>query len=291
MALSLLKTTMSVLYLEEHKACKHYSGVSNSSFKYFKLEKSSRFVLSSDEEYLFVFMLKGNFQFSCHCNILRQIEKDTLFSLSYGGEYTGVCETDVEMVVLSFGEPQVKCDEFFFIDMRKHVKEEDIGLCFHELPMLPPVKEFIDNIIFYLKNEMYCKHLHDLKQSEWFFLMRAFYTKEQNAAFFAPLIEGKDNFILKVKQLRNSVNTVVELAEKCNMSTKTLTRNFKKYFNMTPKKWLLLQKKEEVRLHLLRTDNIKHASNKLGFSSNAHLNSYCRKYFNQTPKEVSDNNS
>lgn len=62
---------MSILYLEEHKACKHYSGSSNSSFKYFKLDESSHFVLSSDEEYLFVFMLRGTLSLTCHCNIVQ----------------------------------------------------------------------------------------------------------------------------------------------------------------------------------------------------------------------------
>lgn len=281
---------MSVLYLEEHRACKHYSGSSNSSFKYFVLEKSSQFVLSTKEEYLFIFLLKGNLQLTCHRGIVYNALENTLSSLAYGGEFKGLCETDVEMIVLSFNQAQIKCDEFSFINLRRYLKEEDIGLCFNSLPMLAPIKEFLENLIFYLENKMYCKHLHDLKQSEWFFLMRAFYTKEQNAAFFAPLIEGKDNFILKVKQLSDSVSTVKELAEKCNMSTKTLTRNFHKHFNTTPKKWLLKQKKEEVRLHLLRTNNFKMIHNKLGFSSNSHLNSYCKKYFNRTVKEVSDNN-
>ncbi len=280
---------MSILYLEEHRACKHYTGSSNSSFKYFALEKSSQFVLSTEEEYLFIFLLKGNLQLTCHRGIVYNALENTLSSLAYGGEFKGLCDTDVEMIVLSFNQAQIKCDEFSFISLRKYLKEEDIGVCFNMLPMVAPVRQFFENIIFYLDNKMYCKHLHDLKQSEWCFLMRAFYTKEENATFFASIIQNKDNFILKVKQLSESVTTVKELAEKCNMSTKTLTRNFHKYFNTTPKKWLLRQKKEEVRLHLLRTNNFKMIHNQLGFSSNSHLNSYCKKYFNRTIKEVSDN--
>lgn len=47
-------------------------------------------------------------------------------------------------------------------------------------------------------------------------------------------------------------------------------------------------KKQQVKLEVLRTDNLKGSQEKVGFSSNAHLNEYCIKQFDKSIKELRD---
>ena len=278
---------MSILYLKEHTECTHYLGISNSSFKFFKLNRGSDFILSFTDQYLFLFLLKGDILLTSHSGASLSTTNNKMLSLGYEEDYKGICKTDVEFLTLTFNRPQIRCDEFSLLNLRKYLEDKDKELNFRVLPILPPLSDFLLNILLYLQNEMYCTHLHDIKQSEWFFLMRAFYSKQDNAMFFKPLIEEKNSFILQVKELADSVSNVNELAKACNVSTKTLTRNFKKYFNTTPKKWMLAQKKEKVRLEIMKSgDNMKMVSTHLGFSSSSQLNSYCRKFFDKTPKEI-----
>lgn len=216
-----------------------------------------------------------------------------MYSLGQGWNISANVLEDCEFLILVFDTPPIRCDEFSMISLKKYYKPE-MDKCVRMLPIKKEIASFICNIVFYLDNKMYCKHLQDIKQSEWFFLMRAFYTKEENAMFFAPLIEDKNDFILLVKEKAKKISTVNELAEACNMTTKTFTRNFKKYFNSTPKQWLQIQKKQEIKLELLRsTDstNMKLLSSHLGFSSTSHLYSYCKKNFDQTPREIKASNS
>ena len=145
---------------------------------------------------------------------------------------------------------------------------------------------FLNTMQIYLDKKMLCKHLQGLKQSEFFFIMRGFYTKEENAMFFFPVIETRNSFKMLVREKAENVKTTKDLAAACNMTTKTLTRRFKETFNDTPKQWLLTRKKQQVKLEVLRTDNLKGSQEKVGFSSYAHLNEYCIKQFDKTLKEL-----
>lgn len=277
---------MSILYIDEHINCKNYTFSNKSQFKHFFFKENEEFSVDSKDEYIFIFMMKGKMAVLCSCMTEMVIEENNMYSFGRGWSVTSKILEDCEFVLLAFDAPHIRCDEFSMISLKEFYKPE-LDTCVRALPIKPQVSMFICNIIFYLDNEMYCKHLQDIKQSEWFFLMRAFYTKEENAMFLAPLIEGKNEFVLLVKEKAENISTVNELAEACNMTTKTFTRNFKKHFNTTPKKWLQIQKKQEVKLELLRSsDNMKVLSNHLGFSSASHLSSYCKKHFDQTTKNI-----
>ncbi len=278
---------MELLYLEEHTHCANYTFEGQALFKHFKLKSGEEFGFGTKAEYMFVFMLRGALKLTCFHDEEYIVKENEMLSLGYGIDFIGKCLADTELILLVFDKPQVRCDEFSFIKLKKYLPPEDTVV--RRLQMVSPIVEFLNNIIFYISSKMYCRHLQDIKQSEWFFLMRAFYTKEENAMFFAPLIEEKNNFTLLLKEKAPQVGTVQELAEACNMTTKTPTRNFKKYFDTTPKKWLQLQRKPAVRLSLLQSkDKIKILSNQLGFSSGSHLNLYCRKYMDKSPREIKD---
>lgn len=282
---------MSILYIQEHLHCKNYTFTNKSAFKHFHFKQGEVFSMESKEDFVFLFMLRGKMGIFCSCMDSAVLEEDQMYSFGHGWNISANVLEDSEFLVLVFDTPHIRCDQFSMISLKQYYKPE-MDQCVRTLAIKPQVASFICNIIFYLDNQMYCKHLQDIKQSEWFFLMRAFYTKEENAMFFAPLIVDKNEFVLLVKEKAEKISTVNELAEACNMTTKTFTRNFKKYFNSTPKKWLQAQKKQEVKLELLRsTNNMKVLSNNLGFSSTSHLSSYCKRNFDQTIKDIKASNS
>lgn len=274
-----------LLYLEEHIQCKNYSSENHSSFRFFEFNEGSRFSIDLQDNYGFIFILDGKVEISSYCSQSHIMERDVMCSLEYGLTYSGTCHLNTKLIVWVFDRAQIACDKFSLFELKKHMPLEK--KYFRTLQIRPQLRKFLEGNIYYLENKMYCRHLQDLKQSEWFFLMRAFYEKEQNAMFFAPLLEDKNQFILLIKKNAARVSSVAELADVCNMSTKTLTRNFKKHFKTTPKQWLLLQKKESVKLELLRSgETMERVSHNLGFSSAAHLNLYCKKFFDQNPKQI-----
>lgn len=276
---------MNILYLQEHTHCKNYTLENYSSFKHFQINKDTKFSFGSKTDFLFLFMLNGKLQITCSCLQTHILSTNNMYSLGYGWDFHTHALENSDFILLSFEVPQTKCDQFEMMALRKYKPQKDT--CFRTLPMHMQLRDFMHNIIFYLGHKMYCRHLHDLKQSEWFFLMRAFYTKEENGMFFAPVISKKNEFILMVKEKAETVSTVNELAEACHMTTKTFTRNFKKHFSTTPKKWLDLQRQQEVKLELLKSDGaVKVMSKQLGFSSPSHLAAYCKRHFMQSPTDI-----
>lgn len=235
-------------------------------------------------QHLFIFMGGGKMNLTFDDKQSIELVKSNMYSVGYDQHVRVRILEDTLMILLTFDRPQVLCDEFSLLNLKKHLPKQDSQK--RVLPIKNELCAFLSTMQTYLDNKMLCKHLQGLKQSEFFFIMRGFYTKEENAMFFYPLIESRDSFKAQVIDKSKTVNTVKELAESCNMTTKTLTRKFKEAFNQTPKQWLLARKKQQVKIEVLRADNFKELQEKVGFSSYAHLNEYCIKQFDKSLKEL-----
>lgn len=279
---------MSILYVKEHIGCENYGQSNGTSFNRYRFPKGETFKMDFPNRSSFVFVLSGEI------NVAKQDEEPVKFvgGNMYALGFDWVAHADVvedcDMVLLMFDKPNIRCDEFKLMALRKYIPEDDIRSdVVRSLEMRPPIFTFIEGVNFYLSKVMFCSHLQDLKQSEWFFLMRAFYTKPENALFFSSLMTYANEFVLMVKANADKVETVKELADACNMTTKTFTRHFQKRFKMSPKQWMIDRKQSAVKLELLKGDvSTKEASNKLGFASSSHLASYTREKFNKTPQDM-----
>lgn len=99
---------------------------------------------------------------------------------------------------------------------------------------------------------------------------------------------GKMYFVNSVLKNHKSSESIAELASRCGYdSTKTFTRHFKKYFNTTPKQWLLSIRKKEVFHLLVYTDfTLNKIASMLGFSNLSHMSTFCVKSIGKTPSEI-----
>lgn len=251
------------------------------AFSKYILKSGNTFDLHAIGNYSFIFVLAGRLQLFYTENMV--LEENNMYSLGY--DVTAILRSlsDSFFILLTFDELQIFCDESEMNELKRFLPED--GLSTYSLQMNEPIRELFKSICFYLDNRSLSQDLHILKEVEWFLMMREVYTKEQNAMFFYPLMVH-NSFETMIRRKAKGVNTVNELAEACYMSTKTLTRKFKNRFNTTPKQWLLQQKKQIVRLEIGQAVNLKDLPDKLGFSSYAHLNSYCVKYLRKSLKEL-----
>lgn len=267
----------------EHTRCVNYQSENNSLFSRCRLQANQNYELSARDRYSFLFILAGSLRLRGD-GITEIVEENHVYSLGYDVEMTLCPLSDTTFLVLAFEDPNVLCNKFEITELEQYLSEvvPDVpSLCITD-----PIRSLLETILFYLDHKMLCCHLHGLKLGEWFFLMRNFYTKKQNAAFFYPLIRQNDSFEVVVREKAKKVTTVNELADACYMSPKTLTRKFKKVFNTTPKQWLLQQKKTQVMTEFLLTQNKKELPEKLGFSSYSHLNYYCIRQFGRSIKDL-----
>ncbi|WP_436414448.1 helix-turn-helix domain-containing protein [Petrimonas sp.] len=273
-----------LLYVHEHLQCKNYLSDDKCTFSKYRLNKGELISINSLNQYLFVFLLSGNLELSHTDGRKIKLEAGKMYSLGFDPSILVNLLRDSLIILLAFDRPQILCDEFNLIGLNKYLPKEDSPV--RSLPIKEQMTGFLNTMQMYLDNKMLCRHLQGIKQSEFFFIMRGFYTKEENAMFFYPIIEKNNSFKSLVKEKANGAETVKDLAAACNMTTKTLTRKFKESFNETPKQWLLTRKKQQVKIEVLRADNFKELQGKLGFSSYTHLNEYCIKQFDKSVKEL-----
>lgn len=273
-----------LLYLREHLHCKNYLSDDKCMFSKHLMKSREYANIRSYGQCLFVFLLSGKLEVTLEDKNTIEMQDSKMYSLGYDQSIGIKSIEESTIILLTFDKPKVLCDEFNLLNLKKHLPDEDSPL--RVLPIRKQVYDFLNVMQSYLEKKMLCKHLQGIKQSEFFFIMRGFYTKAENAMFFYPLIESRDSFRAQVIEKAKTVETVKELAKACNMTTKTFTRKFKETFNQTPKQWMLARKKQEIKIEVLRTDNFKELQKKVGFSSYAHLNDYCIKQFDKTLKQL-----
>ena len=278
------KTTpnQSLLYLDEHRSCQHYISDYNSGFsqRFYRAGKKLDFELK--REFVIIFLQSGKMEITSVLNESKTVNSDEICLLNYERDYSCKILQDTTFTLLYFDYPKIKCDKYSLLLLESDAMkvEDDIRI----LNMVDPLHAFIDNVNLYLRSKMMCSHLHDMKESEWLFIMRGFYTKKQSAYFLAPVVLSLNDFVIKVKDNYLECDSVRKLADKCNMTEKTFTRRFKEFFKDTPKQWMMKEKAKYIRSELdLRELNVKEVANKYGFSSPAHLNNYYKKQFNVTP--------
>lgn len=100
---------------------------------------------------------------------------------------------------------------------------------------------------------------------------------------------GEDYRILIAKQYVNDnleLNlSVSDVAASCYLSTKQLTRLFKKHENITPAEYIRIKKTEYACQLINEGFSLAEISEKLSFSSQYHFNSFFKKHSGMTPGE------
>jgi AraC-like DNA-binding protein len=194
-----------------------------------------------------------------------------------------LAKTDAYFVVNYFNKPIDFCEKAALESLSSIVGDKP-----HQpvLKVKPPLKPFLSSLIFYMEESVFCKHFHEIKQKELFFILRYFYTKSEIAGLFAPIISNDLNFKNKVLSNYHQANSVKELARICNYSLSSFNRFFKKNFDENPYIWLQNQKLKYI-TGKLSDKNIPMSQiiDEFKFSSPAHFTIFCKKHLNQTPSQ------
>ena len=149
------------------------------------------------------------------------------------------------------------------------------------------LQSFFSLLVDCLKEGLGCIHYHQIKRDELFLYLRAGYTKEELALFFYPVLDQNLEFKDFVLMNSRKIFDVKHFALQANMSQSTFNRHFKETFNETAKNWLLLRKQEFVKRDIALSNlSFSEIAEKYKFSSTSYLDTFCKKYFGKTPKEI-----
>lgn len=274
-----------LLYIEEHLSCKNYMTNINSGFKYIEFKtETDRQQDCMNRNYL-EFFLKGTFILSYNQFREREFHVGEMVLLPKSTSVKMKIEAGAQLLSLAFDLPQCSCDKLALQSLTKFT--DKMNYDFKPTPICYPMSPFIEVLVHCLKNGMNCVHLHDIMQREFFFLLRGFYTKEQIAWLFHPIIGKELDFRDFIMQNYLKACNIDELVALSNMGRTSFFAKFKDEFGISVKQWMMKQMNERILGEVTEPGvSVKQLIDFCGFESPAHLNRYIKQYFGCTPKQL-----
>jgi AraC-like DNA-binding protein len=273
---------MSVFYLEEHKACGSYISDYNIGFKSCPIAQGEFIVPSNKEHHCLFFLITGEVDLFYESQTYRS-KKDTFWFIPMSSDYKIFAKTNAVLVMNYFNKPIDFCEKAALEDLSVFLDDKSATFM---LRINKPMKKFLSNLVFYINEGVACKHFHEIKQKELFYVLRYFYTKNEVAGLFAPIISKNLDF--KNIVLANYINasSVKELAHICNYSLSSFNRIFKKNFNENPYPWLQNHKIKYITGRLSdKNIPLGQIIDEFRFSSPSHFTVFCKKHLNLTPTQ------
>lgn len=276
---------MSIFYYEEHAGCSNYLSDLHIGFKYIEVEEGTIFNVQDKQEKHIFFFLEGR------AKVRYNEFKDKLFSkgdmifLPKSADCYGESITKCTFIVLVYGNPIDLCDKVRFNSMINYAKE--IKYEFNSLPIRDQLTQFLTLLRVYLQDGVNCRHLHEIKQKELFILFRAYYSKEELAQFFFPMIGKSMDFRSKVMANYLNIKTAKEFSTFCGYSESRFSELFIEEFNMPPYQWMQKQKSKHIIQRLTQTHiPLKDIADEFYFSCPSHFNKYCKTQYGDTAAQV-----
>ena len=273
---------MSVFYLDEHRACSNYISDYNIGFKNCRIKEGDFITPSNKEHHCLFFLLTGRVTLYYESNVYN-LRKDTVWFIPMSSDYKIHATTDATLIMNYFNKPIDFCEKIALENLAVLLDQKSSDSM---LRINKPLKKFLLSLIFYMNEGIFCKHFHEMKQKELFFLFRYFYTKKEIAGLFAPILSKNLDF--KNMVLANYLNacSVKELAQICNCSLSSFNRLFKKNFKENPYVWLQNQKIKYITGRLSdKNIPLGQIIDEFRFSSPSHFTIFCKKHLNLTPSQ------
>lgn len=275
---------MKLLYFNEHRFCENYTAEDSLSFRCLDLKKGE--IIPSIEKtsnYLF-FVRKGEIEVLCN-EYRKVIKSGELILIPKSSESAVRVLNNANIVIHVFDSLLNLCDRYAIEKLEIYASK--VKYDFVPSKIAEPLYSFLDLLTFYLDEKMLCRHMQEIKQTEMFMLFRAFYTKEECATIFYPLLSSNMDFKNMVLDNYQKAKRVQDLANLCCLSLTTFNRKFRLFFKDSPYNWMLKQKAKHIQMKL-RNSNIPICDiiEEYGFSSSGHFTSYCKTHFNMTPTQL-----
>lgn len=276
---------MSIYYLDEHLACSEYMSDIKLGFKYMEVAQGTVFDVEEKRHKHLFFILEGSVKVRYNEFPNREFTAGEMFFLPKSADCRGEALTKCSFIVHIYDAPVRLCDK---VGLNSIVKAaEDVKYEFDSLPICSTLGSFLLLLRTYLQEGMNCHHLHEIKQKELFMIFRTHYSKQDLAQFFFPMLGKSLDFRSKVMAHYPQAKTVRDLAAICHYSEGHFNELFTAEFGEPPYRWMQKQKAKHIIGRLLDPSvPLKEIVYEFDFSSQSHLNRYCKVQFGEPAAKV-----
>ncbi len=252
-------------------------------YKEFPLGASDDSVILTNN--LLIFFIEGSCKFACNQYVDRLFTAGDAIFIAASSEVYGLALEPLKVVYTACNFHVSSLSRQYFEHLCEHVP--NIKYDFTPLKMNTPLSSFVNSLSYYLNSIGSRDDLQEMKRQELFLILRMYYTKEQLAQFFYPII-GR-NIAFKSFVLENYVQCqkLDDLIQMSNMCSNVFMRKFKSEFGVSAYQWMLEQKCKRIERKAMQSGvTVKELMLEVGIESPTHFNRVCKRYFNKTPKNL-----
>ncbi|MBK5723118.1 helix-turn-helix transcriptional regulator [Dysgonomonas sp. Marseille-P4677] len=276
---------MELLYAQEHLSCYNYEKSERPTIEKRILNKDQQWDFFSINNKV-IFILKGSLDFSFGEFTNRTITEGKMMLLPSGSEIISCAKEECSILVVRLHNTKQLCDCF---SLDKLLREDKNG--FKPNLYFLDINERIESFVSFLDTCMHdglkCTYYFELKAKEFYFLLRAYYTKIDLLCFFYPLLSNDISFSDFVIRNHYKAKTVQELADLSHYSLSGFQKRFKKVFGVSAYHWMKDERSKAIYHQINSTEkSLKEISDEYGFSSPSHFNDFCKIHFGSTPGRI-----
>lgn len=258
---------------------------SNCLFKEQTVQYNEVFSVSEQFENCILFVSEGSFEIVNDPTQDRSVITDEMIFIPPFTSLKGRALSPLKLILLTFENNNSLYQKLNLECQAITCNSVTIG--FKIMKINPHIQHFLSSISSYLNDNINCIGLFLNKQSELFYLLKMYYSRDEVINFFCSILCNKNEFKQNVLKNYTRDSSVSDLALKCNMSLKTFTRRFKDNFGETPYQWLLKQNIREIRMKLANPNiQIKDIAFEFGFASASHFSNFCKTQMNESPQAI-----
>lgn len=258
---------------------------SQPTFKYYELPPFHHFKGYKEQHHRLIFVLQGEGIFNCNQYLHQKMQSGSCFLIPKSSDLNGITTTDCKIFELLFDKPlymeETKINQTFS-RIEKHYG--------HRLPAISlrlPITRFAEYMRACLKDGYMDERFMMLKTHELFMLMVHYYSLEEIAPVFHPIVGKSIDFRDTILRNYTKADSVEDLANLTGMGRTNFDRKFKSEFGISPGRWLLQQTAKHI-YHRMSEPNIKVKDliNEFGFASSTHFTRFCRQQFGAPPTHI-----
>ncbi len=276
---------MPLLYKEEHLTCFNYEKTTVPSLQVVEKTEWSTWGIDVTDTTI-IFVMKGEISVSYEGNMNQPVGEGRVVLFPPGAQVRVIVDNYAKCIVCNLKEPVRLCDCMSLEKLFSETHSDRTGAS-TTLEINEELQHFLTNFVEYVEKGLKCIYYLELKIREMFFIFRAFYPKDELAAFFSPLLSADSRFTYFVYQNYRSTNNLQELIGKSNYGDSAFKKNFTRLFGVPASEWLREKKATHVYHDLNTTDlAIKEICDKYNFSSVPSLNAFCVRHFGKPPGQI-----
>ena len=203
-----------------------------------------------------------------------------------GSECCGTALSDVTLLVHKFNNTVCRAEKCILSYLYSHKLPDSKVYCC-KLTAPTSMRVLMDTVTTYIADETHDSDLWKLKHKELIWVFTRYFAAEELRIFFHPMTGEQVPFRSLVLTHYRKAEFTDKLAEMCGYGLHNFRKIFKKEFGMSPYKWLMMKRAENIKYKLSQT-YIPFADiiDEFNFSSAAHFSNFCKRFLGDTPSNV-----